>query len=435
MASIVTYGDGLRRIDFNAAPGAPRQSIRLGRMAMKPAQAIRARVEAIAADRATNRPHDAELSAWLAGLDEALLGKLRRVGLADGVGLTTVTLGEFLERYFGTLSVKPATRTAYAHTRRNLESYFGTDRPVRSIGPADADGWRSWLVENEKLSPPTVARRVVAARTFWRKAQRWGLAAANPFADVTGGHQANPRKLRFIPQADVRAVLDEAPDAEWRALIVLARWGGLRTPSEPFALRWGDVDWDRGVLRVSSPKLAHHEAFAERSAPLFPECRAALLELFELAEPGTEFVFDRLRRGSDNPRQHFGRLIRRAGLQPWPRPWHNLRASRETELLREYELATVARWLGHSVAVAARHYVDSVSLSSDFQRAVALPDEAQQQAQQNAQQSAAAAAVQRLPDESGETRQRSESTGFSNVGQRVALAGKTGEWALLDSNQ
>jgi hypothetical protein len=34
-----------------------------------------------------------------------------------------------------------------------------------------------WLVEIQKLTPATVARRVIAARTLWRRAIRWKLAA------------------------------------------------------------------------------------------------------------------------------------------------------------------------------------------------------------------------------------------------------------------
>ncbi|HUT09601.1 MAG TPA: hypothetical protein VMY42_03825 [Thermoguttaceae bacterium] len=42
------------------------------------------------------------------------------------------------------------------------------------------------------------------------------------------------------------------------------------------------------------------------------------------------------------------RLIRRAGLTPWPRLLHNLRASRETELAAEFPLHVVIRWLGNA---------------------------------------------------------------------------------------
>ena len=50
---------------------------------------------------------------------------------------------------------------------------------------------------------------------------------------------------RIPTTADGKIDSDRA-DAEWKAIIALARYGGLRTPSETMALRWIDIDWERG---------------------------------------------------------------------------------------------------------------------------------------------------------------------------------------------
>jgi hypothetical protein len=47
---------------------------------------------------------------------------------------------------------------------------------------------------------------------------------------------------------------------------------------------------------------------------------------------------------------------RRAGLQSWPRLFHTLRASCETELPEQFPISAVTEWLGHSAAVALKHY-------------------------------------------------------------------------------
>ncbi len=430
MATVVTYSGGLRRIEFAATANGPRKVVRLGRVSAKVAETLRARVEALLADRLVGRPHDPELASWLAGLDERMLAKLRAVGLADGVGLSQITLGEFLERCFASLAVKPATRTFYGHTRRNLETYFGRGRLLRDIGAASVDGWRVWLVEHEKLSLATVARRVIAARTLWRRAVRWKLAAENPFVGVKGGHQVNENRKRFIPREVIARVMEAAPDAEWRAIIALARYGGLRTPSEVFALRWGDIDWAAGTIRVPCPKLEHYEHLASRVIPLFPELRGPLLELFELAEPGCEHVITRHRIRSANLRTTFEKIIARAGLTPWPRLFHNLRASRETELMREYDLATVCRWIGNSPTVAARHYATSIDLSADFRRAIGLPTEAQQKAQQTAAASERRAATATGP----QCEKPAKNMGDVECGQLCASAVVDRGWAAQDSN-
>ncbi len=57
-----------------------------------------------------------------------------------------------------------------------------------------------------------------------------------------------------------------------------------------------------------------------------------------------------------NLRTTFEKIIRRAGLKPWPKLFHNLRASRQTELLDHFPIKAVCDWLGNSSPVALEHY-------------------------------------------------------------------------------
>ncbi len=155
--------------------------------------------------------------------------------------------------------------------------------------------------------------------------------------------------------------------------MALARFGGLRTPSESFSLTWGDVDWGRGRVSVPSPKT-EHSGKGHRVIPLFPELRPHLEVPFEHAEEGSEFILpEEYRRrakgergwGGANLRTQFGKIVRRAGVDPWPRLWHSLRASCESDLAQSFPLATVTKWLGNTPSVALRHYVDPTETAFD----------------------------------------------------------------------
>lgn len=437
MATVVTYGNNLRRIEYSLAPRGPRQMVRLGNVSMKVAETWKAKIEAIIADKLANRSHDPETAKWLGALDEVMLGRLRAGGLAEGVGLAHITLGDFLKRLTETMTGKPATCTFYGHTRRNLEDHFGTGKLVRDITAAEADGWRAWLVQHEQLSPATVARRVIAARTIWRKASRWKLASENPFAGVKGGHQENDARKFFVRRDVIDKVIAEAPNAEWRLIIALARYGGLRCPSEHYALKWGHVDWGRDRLTVHASKTEHHQGKGTRVVPIFPELLPYLRAAFEEAEPGTEYVIAKHRLGSLNLRQQFERIIERADVTPWPRLFQNLRASRETELMRDYDLATVCKWIGNSPAVAAKHYAMSVDLDADFRRAAGKNVDTTNTAapaQQNAQQSAAAMNSQEKNSTGSINDKAPENRGFVDPCLTSASADATGGWAIQDSN-
>jgi hypothetical protein len=49
--------------------------------------------------------------------------------------------------------------------------------------------------------------------------------------------------------------------------------------------------------------------------------------------------------------------VKRAGLQPWPKPFHGMRASCETDLFERFPLQAVARWIGHSPKIALANYL------------------------------------------------------------------------------
>lgn len=44
-------------------------------------------------------------------------------------------------------------------------------------------------------------------------------------------------------------------DPNWRTIVGLARYGGLRCPSEVLSLRWELVDWENDRMVVDSPKI------------------------------------------------------------------------------------------------------------------------------------------------------------------------------------
>ena len=62
------------------------------------------------------------------------------------------------------------------------------------------------------------------------------------------------------------------------------------------------------------------------------------------------------------------RIVKRAGVPVWPRVFHNLRASRQTELESEFPSHVVCSWLGNSPLIASRHYLQV--RETDFAKAV-----------------------------------------------------------------
>ncbi len=366
MASVSRDRNGTKRVLFTDRDG-ERKAVRLGAVSAKTAEAFRLKLQDLIAARFTETAIDAETARWLADLPDRMYARLVRVGLAEPrASASRVTLGGLLAAFFASVDVKPATLVRMKQVEAALVGCFTKERDAATIGETDADGWRTWLKE-QGYAAATVSRSVIYARQVFKWAMRRGMVASNPFAFVKAGSQSNPARAAFIDRDTIAKVIDAAPDAEWRLLIALSRFGGLRVPSEALALRWSDVNWEHNRLTVRSPKTEHHEGKGERIIPLFPEIREHLQAVFDAAPVGSVNVIGRYRVGANlNP--HFRRIIRRAGVAPWPRTWHNLRASRQTELAATFPLHTVCAWIGNSKAVAAGHYLQVTD--ADWVRAI-----------------------------------------------------------------
>ncbi len=363
MASISTSKDGLRTIYFTRADGV-RKILYLGRATMKTTETVKLRIEAIVSAAIANVSLDRETAAWLGELDDDFYGKLAAVGIAPPrTQAAQETLGAFLDRFIAERSdVKGSTATVYGHTRRCLVKFFSALKPLGEILPADADDFRRFLgrpaPKGEGLAPNTVNRRCGIARQFFRAAMRRKLIRENPFADMKGiAVKGNRAREFFVSREMADAVLAACPDNQWRLLFALSRFGGLRCPSEQLGLRWGDVDWAKGRLTVHSPKTEHHEGHETRDVPIFPELRTYLEACRQETAVDAEFIITRYRDPAANLRTQLQRIIRKAGLQPWPKLWQNLRSTRQTELSSQFPAHAVCRWLGNSLAIASKHYL------------------------------------------------------------------------------
>jgi integrase len=381
--------NGRKRILFVDADES-RKAIRLGRIDRKSADAIARQVEALLSAKIGGQPVPRDTAAWLTNIGAKLRDKLAAVGLVEAP--KRAALGEFLRSYIlSRPDVKPATLEVWQQPCRNLTEFFGDDQPLRGITIGDCDQFKAWLLTQD-LAPATVAKRLSFARTFFHVARKHKLIDENPFSEVKIPAANVSARQRFIDRDAVRKLLDVA-NPTWRIIIALCRYGGLRCPSEVLSLEWRHVDWGRSRITVPSPKTDRYDGKGSRRIPLFAELRPFLEEAFDLAESGQTHVVGGTHlakaQGPNgwrncNLRTAFQKLVKRAGLEPWPRLFHNLRSSRETELLEWFPVHVVALWMGHDAKVSLKHYAQTTE--DHFDRAAGGAKNGASEAQNQAQQ-------------------------------------------------
>ena len=108
---------------------------------------------------------------------------------------------------------------------------------------------------------------------------------------------------------------------------------------------------------MRSPKTERHAGRESRVIPLFAELRKLFEARFDEAEPGDHVLPPYCRADKSKVTTMLTSAIKRAGLTKWPRLWHSLRATRQTELSAKFPAHVCSAWLGNSLAIAEKHYM------------------------------------------------------------------------------
>ncbi|MGL6077097.1 MAG: tyrosine-type recombinase/integrase [Fimbriiglobus sp.] len=295
----------------------------------------------------------------------------------------TTTLQDFLEQYLKLLENdrKPSTQTNAKRVVDDLLKHFGADLPLRKITEAKAEGFKdSYLLRQGKLAPATVSRRLRFVRTIFSHAFRQKLITENPFRYVSVRSINPPERKHYVSELTIEMIMKSC-NPTWQTILALARYAGRRCGSEVLSLRWKDVDLVAGRMKVTSPKTEHLEGRATRIMPIFPRLRPYLEAAKTMAADGEEYVVGgesgkKYRLAAQGPRgwnnsnlrTPFMKIIKRAGVSPWPKLFHNLRASLETDLMQNHPIHVVTAWIGNTPSIALGHYLQT--LDSDFEKAL-----------------------------------------------------------------
>lgn len=326
-----------------------RRKLWLGRVTKTQAAAIGRQLDALkhATETATTPP--AETLRWAAAVSLRIRGNLERWGLVAIAPEIPNQLEPFLSWYLEQQKYTAASTVArWAGIKRRLLAQWPPTWPLDRITPGDCDRFAAAVRSSARSSH---AGKILAdCRQLFRAAERHRIVAANPFAEIDCSQRHDLTRESYVTPEVARQLI-AAADPQLAAVIALARFGGLRVPSEPLAIELAGIDWSSGRLAIPKCKTP------ARQIPLFPDLRGPLEHLAQLAPDGaTNLIFARRDSANKTWRKFLLRSIAAAGLEPWPKLWQNLRASCRTDLEERFPGFVVDAWLGHTAAVGRKHY-------------------------------------------------------------------------------
>jgi len=333
-----------------------RKSFYPGKLTAKQARTVLTHVEHLAAARKSGTAPQDSTSQWLASNTE-YRERLHRLGLCakPEVATVTPTLADCVEAYIKSRAdVKETTIVVWRRCQKLLLAWFDATRSIDTFTLGDAKDFRQFLIRRG-LSDNTVRKMCSVASQIFNDAVDREWLLRNPFQNkaIPRTTKAVNDRQHYITEEVSQTVLQSLPTLEWQLIFALSRWGGLRCPSEVMSLEWSHILWDRRRIIVPSPKTEHHTGHEQRIIPLFPELEPLLSEAWDMAPDRTRNVV----RYHTNPGVTLKKLILQAGIQPWPKIFHNMRSTRQTELAEAYGIKAACSWLGNSITVADANYL------------------------------------------------------------------------------
>ena len=302
--------------------------------------------------------------------------ELQRRILEGGHGgppVERLTVSEVGERYVRQLEgrgLKRSTVEDYRSTLRvHLAPFFRG--PIEKVEESDIEAFMAAKAA-EKKAPKSVRNHLAFLHSIFAYAEKKGWAHDNPVKRVEGPRAGGgDPDIRFLDQDELDALIRAVPDTTFgrldRVLYITAAMTGLRQ-GELIALRWRDVDWPAGKVRVrqnyvrgkfGTPKSKR----SSRSVPLADEVAGALDRHFKVsaytADDDLVFCHPHTGRplGRSKTVDRFKKSLKAAGVREVR--FHDLRHTFGTRMAAAgVSLRTVQEWMGHRDFKATLIYAD-----------------------------------------------------------------------------
>ena len=200
--------------------------------------------------------------------DKLLVERLSQINKSEFIEPSKMTFAEFqdiwMEKYaIGEGQIRPSTLVLYdGHFRTHLIPAFG-GTVLSKIGVEDIQGFKA-VKTASGLSPQTVEHLLRLLRQMLDHAIDWGYLRENPAKKVR--NPKIPKKEMDCLTADEVGVFLGHVSGKWYPFTLTAVFTGLRI-GELLAMKWGNLDWNKGQYFVKEtwlrPRGGHPAGIAE----------------------------------------------------------------------------------------------------------------------------------------------------------------------------
>ena len=240
----------------------------------------------------------------------------------------------------------PRTHESYLAAVSGLARF--TRRSPDTLTQGDLQRYFEHLTLERQLAPASVRLAYNGIRFLYLQVLQW------PAVDLEVTLPKRPQRIpALLTRTEVAAILDACDKPRYRTMLTVCYGCGLRL-SEVLALRVGDIDGERKLLRIEQGKGAK-----DRLVPLSPTLLEALRAYWRLYRP-REWLFSGRCGEALSPtalQKAYTRAKRQAGITK-PGGIHALRHAYAThQLAAGLNVERLQRLMGHSSIQTTLRYV------------------------------------------------------------------------------
>ncbi len=264
------------------------------------------------------------------------------------------TVGGWTQLCIDELNGAWRTKDNYSQARTWLLKFVSSDKDIASVTVGELKRWQASM--STSLGVTTRNKHLKRVKTMFKLAVEDGLISDSPANAVKLEREERVDRSRqyFVDASKTQRVMDSLPNTNWKLVFALMRFQGLRR-HEVFAIDWHNIDWTRSELTVPAVTTSGAKTkTGQRTMPIFPEVMDLLRDQREIVATGAKVV--QWTGTEESLSELLRKRVEKVLGQCWPKPCHQLRSTRRTELDREFPRHVVNEWLGHSSEVAEKHY-------------------------------------------------------------------------------
>jgi integrase len=254
---------------------------------------------------------------------------------------------------------KPSTLRGYRSViQAHLLPAFGS----MAVEDLTTEVIESWIAAYEG-SPRSRNKLLIQLGGILRRAQKLYGLPGNPVTEVERFQQRASGDIEVFSPEEVWALVRAAESEQDAAVFLTAAFTGLRM-GELLALRWRDVDFAGGVVRVRASyylgQLTTPKSGKVRAVPLAPAVAAALAPLSQREHwtGGDDLVFVGVAGGyldGSALRRRYKVALSAADLRPLR--FHDLRHTFGTRMITKADIRRVQEWMGHADVQTTMRYL------------------------------------------------------------------------------